>query len=165
MKKYVSTILFTIIGFFFLCANRHPLHISSAELFLSEANNKWYIKKNVFTEDIELALSKINNESIKLDSKNDKNQTILENYINSKIKILKKNGKEINFNIQPYFYSPESVDIIIEFKYSRRFDIIDDFLFEIFSDHKNIYAIRKYADKGFSQHELTRLNSSIFTLF
>ena len=92
------------------------MHVSTAELIFSDVNNEWRLIKNIFTEDIEHALSKMNGNMVKLEDINSKNQEILKLYIISKIKIQNKNGKLIDYDIYPFQYSRESVDIEIRFK-------------------------------------------------
>jgi len=164
MKKIYSTLTTVVISFLIIGTTPHPYHVSSAELFLSTKTNEWNLIKKVFTEDIERALSSTNDENIKLDVINEKNQSVLEHYVNSKIQIYKTNGKPVDYEILQYTYSPESINIELKFKYLKKFQIQDEFLFDLFKDHKNVYAIRKDPEKGFSQHEVTRVNSTIFTV-
>jgi len=164
MKKIFSTLIIAVFSFLIIGATTHPYHVSSAELFLSTKTNEWNLNKKVFTEDIERAISAINDENIKLDVINEKNQSVLEHYVNSKIQIYKTNGKPVDYKIFQYTYSPESINIELKFKYLKKFQIRDEFLFDLFKDHKNVYAIRKDPEKGFSQHEVTKVNSTIFTV-
>ena len=164
MKKTLKTILLGILCFIFFNSGKHPMHVSTAELIFSDVNNEWRLIKNIFTEDIEHALSKMNGNMVKLEDINSKNQEILKLYIISKIKIQNKNGKLIDYDIYPFQYSRESVDIEIRFKSKKTFRIQDEFLFELFKDHRNIYAIRKNPKNGFSQHEMTNINSTIFMI-
>ena len=105
------------------------MHVSTAELIFSDINNEWRLIKNVFTEDIEHALSKMNGNMVKLEEINPKNQEILKRYIISKIKIHNKNGKLIEYEIYPYQYSRESVNMEIRFKSKKTFQIQNKFLF------------------------------------
>tara|TARA_B100000767_G_scaffold827_1_gene843 strand:+ start:52 stop:549 length:498 start_codon:yes stop_codon:yes gene_type:complete len=164
MKKIFLNLIFAVVSFLIIATTPHPYHVSSAELFLSTKTNEWNLNKKVFTEDIEKALSAMNDENIKLDLINEENQAVLEHYVNSKIQIFKINGKLIDYKILQYTYSPESINIELKFRCSKKFKILDEFLFDIFKDHKNVYAIRKDPEKGFSQHEVTRVNSTIFTV-
>tara|TARA_B110000483_G_scaffold21470_2_gene24336 strand:- start:837 stop:1352 length:516 start_codon:yes stop_codon:yes gene_type:complete len=164
MKKIFFTLSLGLLSFFAFSSPPHPYHVSSAKLSLSIKTSEWKLSKKVFTEDLELALSAINDTSVRLDLMNEKNHTLLEEYVNSKIQIFKISGKPVDYEILGYTYSPESINIEIRFKCGRRFEIHDEFLFDLFKDHKNIYAIRKDPQKGFNQHEVTTANSTIFTV-
>ena len=65
MRFLPRTLLFGLLLAGLVSADRHPLHLSSATL-VQTAKNQWILKKTLFTDDLEEAMTAMGYEPIRL---------------------------------------------------------------------------------------------------
>ena len=147
----------------FLSANDHPLHLSSATL-VQASKNHWVVKKTIFTDDLEDALSPANKGPVRLSAVSAYGTTVAD-YLLGHIRVTHgKKPKAIPIRVtMGYAYSPESIEVTYSFDAKPPFTLEDTSLMELFDDHKNVYAVRKTAD-GYSQHALLHADQTSFVI-
>lgn len=148
-------------------ADRHPLHLSSATL-VQTAKNQWVLKKTMFTDDLEEAMTAMGYEPIRL-SDVTHHQAKVQAYLDAYFRILKGNGdpktaKPIAWTLDaPYVYDPESVHIVLRFTAKPPFQVFDGTLLSTYHDQKNVYSVRKNT-AGWSQHAIIDSDSPSFVV-
>lgn len=150
-----------------LSTDIHPLHLSSATL-VQTAKNQWTLKKTLFTDDLEEAMTAMSYEPIRL-SDIVHNQANLHAFFEAYFSIYKGNGepqigKSITWALEPtYIYDPESVHVTLRFTAKPPFQVFDGTLIATYADQKNVYSVRKSAE-GWSQHAIIDADRPSFTV-
>ena len=145
----------------------HPLHLSSATL-VQTAKNQWVLKKTLFTDDLEEAMTAMGYEPIRL-SDVAHHQAKVQAYLDAYFSLYKGSGdpktaKPIAWTLDaPYVYDPESVHIVLRFTAKPPFQLLDGTLLSTFTDQKNVYSVRKSAE-GWSQHAIIDSDNPSFVV-
>jgi hypothetical protein len=168
MKRFFQrNLLFALLLAGLMSADRHPLHLSSATL-VHTSKNQWVLKKTLFTDDLEEAMTAMGYEPIRL-SKIADHQATLEAYLNTCFSVYKgkgdpKSSKPIAWTLEaPYVYNPESVHIVLRFTAKPPFQVFDGTLLTFYADQKNVYSVRKSAE-GWSQHAIIDSDNPSFVV-
>jgi|FLOH01.1.fsa_nt_gi hypothetical protein len=143
-------------------ATPHPLHISSAQLTFT-GKQEWTLKKTIFTDDLEEALMHAGYEAVRL-SNPIAHQEKVYSYVRQSLRIQTTKGKDIPYTLEPgYIYDPESISLTLTFSTKKPFRLTDLMLTEVFSDQRNVYAVRT-SPEGYSQHALLHQEEPTFTI-
>ena len=127
----------------------HPIYISSTNVIIND--DKLEIKIKLFRDDLEDGLRNFHGFSISIDSPNkiEKNQNLINEYINDKLTLIVNNEK-INFFIMDYSIINDVLEIYFIQNFTKKtkdIRIVNQLLIEIYSEQSNIMFLNIFEKK------------------
>ncbi len=118
----------------------HPIYISSTNVVIND--DKLEVKVKLFRDDFEDGLRDFHGFSISIDSPNkiEKNQNLINEYINDKLTLI-VNDEKINFFIMDYSLINDVLEIYFVQNFTKKtkdIRIVNQLLIEIYSEQSNI---------------------------
>ncbi len=131
----------------FFVYETHPFHVSICEMSYNGKTGCFEISYRIFTDDFEVALAGISKDKMDLliDFESEKSKLLINDYLNQHFEIWIE-GQKIALN----YLGSEHVDDAIwnyleseKIEFSSPIKIVNDVLFEIFSDQMNLIHLNK----------------------
>ena len=127
----------------------HPIYISSTNIVIND--DKLEIKVKLFRDDLEDGLRNFHGFSISIDSPNkiEKNQNLINEYINDKLTLI-VNDEKINFFIMDYSLINDVLEIYFVQNFTKKtkdIRIVNQLLIEIYSEQSNIMFLNIFEKK------------------
>ena len=127
----------------------HPIYISSTNVVIND--DKLEIKVKLFRDDLEDGLRNFHGFSISIDSPNkiEKNQNLINEYINDKLTLI-VNDEKINFFIMDYSLINDVLEIYFIQNFTKKtkdIRIVNQLLIEIYSEQSNIMFLNIFEKK------------------
>tara|TARA_S200000501_G_scaffold317584_1_gene311007 strand:+ start:593 stop:1060 length:468 start_codon:yes stop_codon:yes gene_type:complete len=140
----------------------HPIYISSTNIVIND--DKLEIKVKLFRDDLEDGLRNFHGFSISIDSPNkiEKNQNLINEYINDKLTLFVNNEK-INFFIMDYSLINDVLEIYFTqnfIKKTKQIRIVNQLLIEIYSEQSNITFLNIFEKKYYNNFTATKTEKS-----
>lgn len=128
-------------------SNRHPLHVSTTEIFHNTKTNSIEITCRIFTDDFESVLSKRFKSKIDLYSKNREKEMngFVKNYLESSLRFNIDN-KNVNLSYVGFENDHEATNIYLEINKIANFkqlNLSNSILYDLFDDQINILHVEK----------------------
>lgn len=127
----------------------HPIYISSTNVVIND--DKLEVKVKLFRDDLEDGLRDFHGFSISIDSpiKIEKNQNLINEYINDKLTLI-VNDEKINFFIMDYSLINDVLEIYFVQNFTKKtkdIRIVNQLLIEIYSEQSNIMFLNIFEKK------------------
>ena len=127
----------------------HPIYISSTNIVIND--DKLEIKVKLFRDDLEDGLRNFHGFSISIDSPNkiEKNQNLINEYINDKLTLI-VNDEKVNFFIMDYSLINDVLEIYFIQNFTKKtkdIRIVNKLLIEIYSEQSNIMFLNIFEKK------------------
>ena len=127
----------------------HPIYISSTNVVIND--DKLEIKVKLFRDDLEDGLRNFHGFSISIDSPNkiEKNQNLINEYINDKLTLI-VNDEKVNFFIKDYSLINDVLEIYFIQNFTKKtkdIRIVNQLLIEIYSEQSNIMFLNIFEKK------------------